>query len=106
MPNIKPVSDLRNYTTVVNEVKYGSRVYLTKNGNIDFIWNGFSITDERKEKVDFTKPYLKNKQIIITLAEKNLALYKFKYEMAVAEKSIKEEGTISADELEAELGIV
>ena len=38
--------------------------------------------------------------------ETNLALYKFKYEMAVAEKSIKEEGTISADELEAELGIV
>ena len=33
MPNIKPVSDLRNYTSVVNEVKYGSRVYLTKNGH-------------------------------------------------------------------------
>jgi hypothetical protein len=36
--------------------------------------------------------------------EKELALYKFKYEMAKAEKSIQEEGTISADELEAELG--
>ncbi len=36
--------------------------------------------------------------------EKELALYKFKYEMAVAEKSVKEEGTISADDLEAELG--
>lgn len=35
---------------------------------------------------------------------KELALYKFKYEMAVAEKSVKEEGTISADDLEAELG--
>ena len=32
-------------------------------------------------------------------------LYKFKYEMAVAEKSVKEEGTISADDLEAELGV-
>lgn len=39
-----------------------------KNGNIDFIWNGFSITDERKEKVDFTQAYLSNKQIIITLS--------------------------------------
>lgn len=36
--------------------------------------------------------------------EKELALYKFKYEMAVAEKSVKEEGTISADDLEAEPG--
>ena len=37
--------------------------------------------------------------------EKELAIYKFKYEMAVAEKSIREEGTISADDLEAELGV-
>ena len=37
--------------------------------------------------------------------EKELALYKFKYEMALAEKSIEEEGTISADELEVELGV-
>lgn len=37
--------------------------------------------------------------------EKELAIYKFKYEMAVAEKSIREEDTISADDLEAELGV-
>ena len=33
MPNIKPISDLRNYTTVINEVTYGNRVYLTRNGH-------------------------------------------------------------------------
>lgn len=32
MPNIKPISDLRNYTNVLKEVKYGERVYLTRNG--------------------------------------------------------------------------
>ncbi|MBS7132687.1 MULTISPECIES: amino acid ABC transporter substrate-binding protein [Clostridium] len=37
------------------------------NGNIDFIWNGFSITDERKEQVEFSKPYLRNRQVIVTL---------------------------------------
>jgi len=37
-------------------------------GNIDLIWNGYTITEERKGKVSFTKPYLENKQIIITLA--------------------------------------
>ena len=36
--------------------------------NIDLIWNGYTITDERKEKVVFTKPYLENRQVIITLA--------------------------------------
>ena len=30
MPNIKPISDLRNYTAVINEVAYGNRVYLTR----------------------------------------------------------------------------
>lgn len=33
MPNIKPISDLRNYTAVINEVGYGNRVYLTRNGH-------------------------------------------------------------------------
>lgn len=38
--------------------------------------------------------------------ENELALYKFKYEMAMAEKSIREEGTISADDLEKDLGVL
>lgn len=38
-------------------------------GNIDLIWNGYSINDERKEKVEFSKPYLDNTQIIVTLAD-------------------------------------
>lgn len=84
MPNIKPISELRNYTAVVNEVKYGSRVYLTKNGHGNITMIDMKELDE---------------------IEKNLALYKFKYEMALAEKSIEEEGTISADDLEAELGV-
>jgi prevent-host-death family protein len=32
MPIIKPISDLRNYGEVVNEVKDGQVVFLTKNG--------------------------------------------------------------------------
>lgn len=84
MPNIKPVSELRNYTSVVNEIKYGSRVYLTKNGH-----GTITMIDMRE----------------LDEIEKELALYKFKYEMALAEKTIREEGTISAQDLEEELGI-
>ena len=85
MPNIKPISELRNYTAVVSEVGYGSRVYLTKNGHGNITMIDMGELDD---------------------IEKELALYKFKYEMAIAEKSIREEGTISADDLEAELGVV
>lgn len=38
-------------------------------GNIDLIWNGYSITELRQKEVAFTKPYLANAQIIVTLAE-------------------------------------
>ena len=33
MPNIKPVSDLRNYGEVLREVAVGQPVFLTKNGH-------------------------------------------------------------------------
>jgi len=32
MPNIKPVSDLRNYAEVLKDISSGYPVYLTKNG--------------------------------------------------------------------------
>ena len=32
MPNIKPVSDLRNYTEVLRDIAVGEPVFLTKNG--------------------------------------------------------------------------
>ncbi|MBM6613548.1 amino acid ABC transporter substrate-binding protein [Desemzia sp. RIT804] len=42
------------------------------NGNIDAIWNGYTITDERKEQVDFSTPYLENSQIIIVLEDSSI----------------------------------
>jgi len=41
-------------------------------GRIDLIWNGYTITDERKEKVLFTKPYLENSQAVITLKKSSI----------------------------------
>ncbi|MFZ7946951.1 amino acid ABC transporter substrate-binding protein [Neobacillus sp. 19] len=42
-------------------------------GRIDFIWNGYTITDERKKKVLFTKPYLINAQVVVTLADSKVS---------------------------------
>lgn len=41
-------------------------------GNIDLIWNGYSITDERKEQVNFTDPYLDNEQVVVTMADSGI----------------------------------
>lgn len=36
MPNIKPISDLRNYTEVLKQVDDGGRVYITRNGHGEY----------------------------------------------------------------------
>lgn len=41
-------------------------------GNIDFIWNGYSVTDERKEKVAFSDTYMENAQIIVVSANSDI----------------------------------
>ncbi|MGE4585005.1 MAG: amino acid ABC transporter substrate-binding protein [Sphaerochaeta sp.] len=34
-------------------------------GNIDCIWNGFTITEERKQAMTFTPAYLRNAQVVV-----------------------------------------
>lgn len=36
-------------------------------GKIDLIWNGYSITEERKQKVNFTEPYMNGVQVVVTM---------------------------------------
>ncbi len=36
-----------------------------QNGTIDAIWNGYSETEERRQKVAFTIPYMQNTQILV-----------------------------------------
>jgi len=37
MPSIKPVSDLRNYSEVLRDIKVGNPVFLTKNGRGKYV---------------------------------------------------------------------
>lgn len=36
MPNMKPISDLRNYTEILKQVDSSKRVYLTRNGHGEY----------------------------------------------------------------------
>jgi polar amino acid transport system substrate-binding protein len=68
------------------------------NGNIDLIWNGYSITDERKGKVEFSKAYLNNTQVIVTLAGSNI---KSKADLA-GKKVGAQTGSTAVDAVEAD----
>ena len=51
MPNIKPISDLRNYSEVLRDVSVGAPVFLTKNGR-----GRYAIVDMRDfEKMQATE---------------------------------------------------
>lgn len=43
-------------------------------GNIDVIWNGLTVTEDRKEDMDFSDPYLTNKQCVV-INKANAAAY-------------------------------
>ena len=43
-----------------------------QNGTIDAIWNGYSATDERREKVAFSIPYMENQQVLVAKKSKQI----------------------------------
>lgn len=57
---------------VFQPIDWSTKESELNSGRIDLIWNGYTITDERKEKVLFTKPYLKNAQVIVTKADSTI----------------------------------
>ncbi|WP_067782484.1 amino acid ABC transporter substrate-binding protein [Actinomyces vulturis] len=66
-------------------------------GKIDAIWNGYTITDERRKKVDASDPYLDNKQIVMVLADSPIQALS-----DLAGKQLATQGASSAADLIAE----
>jgi len=60
---------------------------------VDVLWNGLTITEERKKNIDFTPAYLENRQVIVVKAESPI-----KAKAALAGKIIgAQEGSSSVD---------
>ena len=53
MPNIKPVSDLRNYTEVLRDIAVGEPVFLTKNGYGSMVLLSLAQYAELTDDVEF-----------------------------------------------------
>ena len=79
MPNIRPVSDLRNYTEVLREISVDAPVFLTKNG--------------------------RGRYAIVAMEEyeNTRATLKLMSKLAEAEKSVKENGWITAEDAKRKL---
>lgn len=79
MPNIKPISDLRNYSDVLRDVSVGAPVFLTKNGR-----GRYAIID-------------------IQDYEKARATLKLMDKLAKGKKSGEEKGWLAASDVRAHL---
>ncbi|GMO48887.1 MAG: amino acid ABC transporter substrate-binding protein [Termitinemataceae bacterium] len=59
-------------TLVKQPIDWNAKEQELATGQIDCIWNGFTITEERKKALLFSPPYLKNAQIIVVKADSPL----------------------------------
>ncbi len=52
-------------TPVFQEIEWDQKEVELKSKTIDCIWNGLTITEERKANMAFSTPYVENKQVVI-----------------------------------------
>lgn len=69
---IEAVSEEMGIPFELQPIDWGMKEEELKNKNIDMIWNGYTITEARKEKVAFSKPYLNNRQVVVTMADSDI----------------------------------
>ena len=50
-------------------IDWDAKVLELNGKNIDMIWNGLTITEDRKKEILFSKPYFDNRIVIISLAD-------------------------------------
>ncbi|MBQ9530527.1 MAG: transporter substrate-binding domain-containing protein [Eubacterium sp.] len=65
----KAVCEKLGVTPEFQEINWEAKETELSAKNIDCIWNGLTITDERKEAMSISDPYMNNKQVIICKAE-------------------------------------
>ncbi|MBR5025508.1 MAG: amino acid ABC transporter substrate-binding protein, partial [Victivallales bacterium] len=64
---------LRNgWTFVAKPIDWAAKDAELNAGTIDCIWNGFTITDERKDQYTWSSPYVQNKQLILVKKDSGL----------------------------------
>ena len=58
---------------VLQPISWDAKELELNGGNIDCIWSGLTITEERKAQMLFTMPYLANEQIMVVMADSGIA---------------------------------
>lgn len=61
----KLVAEKLGVEAEIQPIDWSAKEMELNSGNIDVIWNGYTITADRIKQVEFTKPYLNNEQVLV-----------------------------------------
>ena len=65
----KAVCEKIGVTPVFQEINWDAKEVELSSKNIDCIWNGMTITEERAENMQISIPYMENKQAVVVKAD-------------------------------------
>ena len=65
----KEVTNRMGVELKLQPIDWNAKEQELNTGNIDCIWNGFTITEERKEMINFTDPYVDNAQVAVVRSD-------------------------------------
>ena len=54
-----------NINVKLQPINWKAKEMELNSGNVDVLWNGFTITDERKEALLMSDPYMQNEQVVV-----------------------------------------
>lgn len=69
----KEVAKRLGVELVLQPISWDAKELELSGGNIDCIWSGLTITQERLEQMTFTIPYVANEQIMVVMADSGIA---------------------------------
>ena len=58
----KEVAERMGVELIITPVDWDYKETELNDGNVDCLWNGMSVDDERKEKMNLSEPYMENRQ--------------------------------------------
>ena len=67
----KEVANRLGVALEIKPIEWSSSILSLNKGDVDVLWNGVTINEARKQQINFSKPYLNNKLVIVKAIDDN-----------------------------------
>ncbi len=67
----REVANRLGVTLEIKPIEWSSSILSLNKGDVDVLWNGVTINEARKQQINFSKPYLNNKLVIVKSIDDN-----------------------------------